>query len=215
MKKKIIIISIICVITITTISFGTLIVQRKYNNIEEEVDNKFIELEESNNTNAISEVLNENTVTENNTVEEQKVDTQEKNENEQQEPQHEEKATVSNSNKSTRKVETKKQYTANYSNREETNEDNTNNEASNLSESETKTETVIVNREPEKKQPVWCDEGGSKHWQGNGANEHGYYQTWDDAWQAAQECMKDSLSGNFMVRQCPCGLYYYWVKKEN
>ena len=76
-------------------------------------------------------------------------------------------------------------------------------------------EKPVVNKEPEKKQPIWCDEGGSKHWQGSGANEHGYYKTWDDAWAAAQAYMKGSMSGNFMVRQCPCGLYYYWVKKDN
>lgn len=202
---------------ITTVSLGTMIVQKRYNEIGEIADNEIIELEDSNNTNTTNETVNENNVIENNTVEEQKEIIQETNENENN--NHKEKTIARNSNETTKKVETKKHDITNYSNQEIDNEDNTNNEASSPVEIATKPESepepVSVNIEPERKQPVWCDEGGSKHWQGNGPNEHGYYNTWDAAWQAAQEYMKDSLSGNFMVRQCPCGLYYYWVKKEN
>lgn len=82
MKKKIVLIIIICVIMITTVSLGTMIVQKRYNEIGEIADNGIVELEDSNNTNTTNETVNENNVIENNTVEEQKEIIQETNENE-------------------------------------------------------------------------------------------------------------------------------------
>lgn len=78
-----------------------------------------------------------------------------------------------------------------------------NNSNNNLSSS-------IINKE----EPIWCDEGGKKHWQGTGTNEHGYYKTWDAAWAACQSYMEKMKSGNYAVRQCACGLFYYWVEEN-
>lgn len=62
-----------------------------------------------------------------------------------------------------------------------------------------------------KEESIWCDEGGTKHRQGTGTNEHGYYQTWDAAWAACKNYMAGLKSGNYAVRECPCGLFYFWV----
>lgn len=80
---------------------------------------------------------------------------------------------------------------------------NSNSSGNNLSDETTK-----------KEEPIWCDEGGTKHWQGTGANEHGYYKTWDEAWEACKAFMKGFKSGNYAVRECPCGLYYFWVVED-
>lgn len=65
-----------------------------------------------------------------------------------------------------------------------------------------------------KEEPIWCDEGGKKHWQGTRTHEHGYYQTWDAAWSACQNYMKNLKSGNYAVRQCACGLFYFYVEEN-
>ena len=44
---------------------------------------------------------------------------------------------------------------------------------------------------------------------GDGANEHGYYFSWDKAYQAFEEYSKNWASGQYKVSQCECGLYYF------
>ncbi len=63
------------------------------------------------------------------------------------------------------------------------------------------------------KQPTsnWCVDGGTQHVQGDGANEHGYYSSWDEAYKAYENDTKDWSSGQFKIGQCWCGLYYYWA----
>lgn len=47
---------------------------------------------------------------------------------------------------------------------------------------------------------------------GDGANEHGYYKTWDEAYKAFEEYTKDWDSGQHAIRQCQlCGKYYFWA----
>lgn len=65
-----------------------------------------------------------------------------------------------------------------------------------------------------KKQSTWCFEGGSKHMAGTDAYEHGYYATWQQAWDALTSYMKDFSSGNYYVDQCACGKYYYYCKQD-
>ncbi len=51
------------------------------------------------------------------------------------------------------------------------------------------------------------------HIYGDGANEHGYYKTWDEAFKAYEDYTKGWDSTQFKVDQCACGLYYFWVIK--
>ena len=60
---------------------------------------------------------------------------------------------------------------------------------------------------------IYCVDGGKVHIYGDGANEHGYYKTWDEEFKAYEEYTKGWESTQFKVDQCACGLYYFWVIK--
>ena len=60
---------------------------------------------------------------------------------------------------------------------------------------------------------IYCVDGGKVHIYGDGANEHGYYKTWDEAFKAYEDYTKGWESTQFKVDQCACGLYYFWVIK--
>ena len=79
--------------------------------------------------------------------------------------------------------------------------------------SNTKTSTIPTTSTP-KAQAVWCFEGGNKHMAGSDAYEHGYYSTWQQAWEALTNYMRDFSSGNYYVDQCACGKYYYYCKPD-
>ena len=64
-----------------------------------------------------------------------------------------------------------------------------------------------------KEKKIYCVDGGKIHIYGDGANEHGYYKTWDEAFKAYEEYTKGWESTQFKVDQCACGLYYFWVIK--
>lgn len=66
---------------------------------------------------------------------------------------------------------------------------------------------------PKKEEKIYCVDGGKVHIYGDGANEHGYYKTWDEAFKAYEEYTKGWESTQFKVDQCACGLYYFWVIK--
>ena len=90
-------------------------------------------------------------------------------------------------------------------------------EQKNTSKTETqKTETKTETKQEEKTQikSEWCFEGGSKHIAGDGANEHGYYDTWNDAFNAYEEYTKNWLSSHYKVNQCACGKYYFWAIQD-
>ena len=57
----------------------------------------------------------------------------------------------------------------------------------------------------------WCVAGGSHHVAGDGNNEHGYYKTWDEAYQAFEDYTKGWASVQYKISQCSCGLYYFWA----
>lgn len=59
----------------------------------------------------------------------------------------------------------------------------------------------------------WCVEGGNHHVAGDGVNEHGYYSSWDAAYQAFENYTQDWDSVQFKVGQCACGKYYFWAIK--
>ena len=56
----------------------------------------------------------------------------------------------------------------------------------------------------------WCVEGGSHHVMGDGANEHGYYNSWAEAEQAFQTFTAGWNSLQYKIEQCACGKYYFW-----
>lgn len=58
----------------------------------------------------------------------------------------------------------------------------------------------------------YCINGGPEHVEGDGKNEHGYYASWDLAWEACQEYMKGKGTVGFKVGECWCGLFYFWVE---
>ena len=90
-------------------------------------------------------------------------------------------------------------------------------EQKNTSKTETKkTETKTETKQEEKTQikSEWCFEGGSKHISGDGTNEHGYYDTWNEAFNAYEEYTKNWLSSHYKINQCACGKYYFWAIQD-
>lgn len=57
----------------------------------------------------------------------------------------------------------------------------------------------------------WCVGGGSHHVAGDGQNEHGYYNTWDEAYNAFLNYTANWSSSQYKVSCCSCGLYYFWA----
>ena len=56
--------------------------------------------------------------------------------------------------------------------------------------------------------------GVYNHIAGDGANEHGYYNTWEEAFNAYEEYTKNWLSSHYKVNQCACGKYYFWAIQD-
>lgn len=92
--------------------------------------------------------------------------------------------------------ETKDNIQVSSNNKQQTTQTNTNN-----------------NQTQQAKTPYYCVEGGSHHLAGDGANEHGYYNSWDSAFSAYESYTAGWESTQFKVDQCPCGLYYFWAIK--
>ena len=59
----------------------------------------------------------------------------------------------------------------------------------------------------------WCAEGGTHHIAGDGANEHGYYSSWNEAQIAFENYTKGWPSVQYKISQCLCGKYYFWAIK--
>lgn len=57
----------------------------------------------------------------------------------------------------------------------------------------------------------WCVAGGSHHVAGDGANEHGYYSSWNEANQAFENYTKGWNSVQYKIDTCSCGKYYFWA----
>ncbi len=81
------------------------------------------------------------------------------------------------------------------------------------SKPETKEEVKPATTPAKKEEKIYCVDGGKTHIYGDGANEHGYYKTWDEAFKAYEDYTKGWESTQFKVDQCACGLYYFWVIK--
>lgn len=78
---------------------------------------------------------------------------------------------------------------------------------------EIKPTATPAKKEEKHEEKIYCVDGGKIHIYGDGANEHGYYKTWDEAFNAYEEYTKGWESTQFKVDQCACGLYYFWVIK--
>lgn len=78
---------------------------------------------------------------------------------------------------------------------------------------EVKPATTPAKKEEKHEEKIYCVDGGKTHIYGDGANEHGYYKTWEEAFKAYEDYTKGWDSTQFKVDQCACGLYYFWVIK--
>ena len=65
--------------------------------------------------------------------------------------------------------------------------------ASKVEVQEKEPEKEIKQEEKAQTKSNWCFEGGSNHIAGDGANEHGYYNTWEEAFNAYEEYTKNWL----------------------
>lgn len=106
----------------------------------------------------------------------------------------------------------------NKSNTQSTNKTSSNNNSKVNASSKKETTGGATNNNQEKPKQqentaYWCVDGGSHHLAGDGANEHGYYKSWDSAFQAFKEYTKDWDSCQYKVDVCACGLYYFWATK--
>ena len=70
-----------------------------------------------------------------------------------------------------------------------------------------------VTKEPTPSDLAWCAEGGTHHIAGEGANEHGYYSSWNEAQIAFENYTKGWPSVQYKISQCLCGKYYFWAIK--
>lgn len=80
-----------------------------------------------------------------------------------------------------------------------------------VQETETKTEEKTSTTPTKSDLSYWCAEGGKHHVAGDGANEHGYYDTWDDAHTAFENYTKGWASVQYKISQCACGMFYFWA----
>lgn len=66
---------------------------------------------------------------------------------------------------------------------------------------------------PKQEEKIYCVDGGKTHIAGDDVNEHGYYKTWDEAFNAYEKYTEGWKSSHFKINQCFCGLYYFSVTK--
>ena len=76
-----------------------------------------------------------------------------------------------------------------------------------------KQEEKVQPTTPKQEEKIYCVDGGKTHIAGDGANEHGYYKTWDEAFSAYEKYTEGWESSHFKINQCFCGLYYFSVTK--
>jgi hypothetical protein len=87
---------------------------------------------------------------------------------------------------------------------------NTTQEIQNVSTPDPVTKTETKTLTPDDLE-YWCVGGGTHHIAGDGANEHGYYSSWDEAYSAFEQYTSGWSSVQFKVSACSCGLYYFWA----
>lgn len=78
---------------------------------------------------------------------------------------------------------------------------------------EKKQEEKIQKNTQKQAEKIYCIDGGKTHIAGDGENEHGYYKTYDEAFKAYEEYVKDWDYAHYKINQCFCGLYYFCATK--
>lgn len=159
----------------------------------EERSNEIVETEEQN----IEETQETATKTEETQVNEIKNDLPKKSENSQQN-----KSTTSVKTNSEVKQEVKQAEIKQEQPKQETKTENI---------EKKKTEEKITKELTPSDLGYWCAEGGTHHVAGDGANEHGYYSSWNEAQIAFENYTKGWPSVQYKISQCLCGKYYFWA----
>lgn len=98
-------------------------------------------------------------------------------------------------------------------NNKKTQNSNKTSATNNNSSSQTSSNNQAGSTETTTNTAYWCVEGGNHHLAGDGANEHGYYNSWEAANQAFKEYTKNWDSCQYKVDVCACGKYYFWAVK--
>lgn len=122
--------------------------------------------------------------------------------------------TSSNQNVNTKKSTTASTKTTTSSNSDSTTKKDTST-SSEKNTSPTPSTSKTTTPTETKKTPVYCYEGGSKHLGGTGPYEHGYYNSYQQAWDALTVYMENMSSGNYYIEQClGCDKYYFYCKQD-
>lgn len=122
--------------------------------------------------------------------------------------------TSSNQNVNTKKSTTASTKTTTSSNSDSTTKKDTST-SSEKNTSPTPSTPKTTTPTETKKTPVYCYEGGSKHLGGTGPYEHGYYNSYQQAWDALTVYMENMSSGNYYIEQClGCDKYYFYCKQD-
>lgn len=121
--------------------------------------------------------------------------------------------TASNKTKSTTKSTKKKSSTSSSSKKATSTTKKKTTTKKTTSDSTSKKDKT--NKTEVEEDKYWCYEGGNVHYAGDDENEHGYYNSWDDAWEACKKHMNTlENSCNYKVSECFCGKFYYWIKEH-
>lgn len=116
------------------------------------------------------------------------------------------KSTNSQDNKTTKKTETVSQPTT-----QETTPKQVNTSVAETPKKEEPVPQPVTENLTQDDLEYWCVAGGTHHIAGDGANEHGYYSSWDEANQAFINYTKGWTSDQHKIDTCSCGLYYFWA----
>ena len=187
---------------ISGVGFNTLNNQKEVNQNENIIIADVVDSENNNDLNEnlvidLEERSNEIVETEETQVNEIKNDLPKKSENSQQN-----KSTTSVKTNSEVKQEVKQTEIKQEQPKQETKKENV---------EKKKTEEKITKEPTPSDLGYWCAEGGTHHVAGDGANEHGYYSSWNEVQIAFEYYTKGWPSVQYKISQCLCGKYYFWA----
>lgn len=117
------------------------------------------------------------------------------------------------SNNNSNHVQSKQEQPKVENKQEQPKDENKQEKISQIQEEPVVTQPIKTETQQKQEEKIYCVDGGKIHIYGDGANEHGYYKTWEEAFNAYEEYTKGWESTQFKIDQCACGLYYFWVIK--
>ena len=223
--KKVIILILIILLIVSLILFGVYIKKIKQNNMETLSHDNYEQMNLENTNNELESNSFSNIVIEETNESETNTKDEKNNENDKSKETKEDKSKISKkTTKSTDSKTTSKKSASNSSttksqtkvSSKKKSSSKTTKKSSSKKSVTTKKKNTTTNKSSKSKteKPYWCYEGGTHHFAGDDEYEHGYYKTWDEAWEACKKYMKDMDSGNYKVDECFCGLYYFYVKEK-